>query len=296
VRDIKPGEDTVSIFEQETGGNTLYKSFKVNIKSGEVENVTDTEEVPRHTLYSKADLLEDQVLFPEEFQDSENNPETTLNRRNGKQIAMNSTPLTQLKTRDRQWEDLGPEMTRFIADLSTDEEMSDPEEVKNLHKRAKKASKSSKVRSDSEPPCLVSDVGDSDDDSGATTPDDDEDEDEDEDNDDSDSGSEIDDEFLLASSIDVDFIIREMHRHQGEPKTSLTKTLMKEYTKKIRENDVIASIIKAWLPDTLEQALAQERGYGMGHSHDVIGDQFKEFVDRERSNSKSKYCSPVSSK
>jgi hypothetical protein len=280
------------LFDEQAGPTARMANLRINPNSGAIEGIAPFDEMPRHTLYSKADALEDQVLFPEEFEnigDSTEPEHAATGKLNGKQKTLDPTPLTQLKTRDRQWEERGPEMTRFVYDLSTDEEMSDPDEIKNSRKSVSKIlsgnTKGGKVErvSELEPPELegdqYSEVDDSREDDEFS-----EGENSDDDEDKIDTGEpRTPNMALLEESPDVDLLIHEMHRSQGNDGGKAPKMAQVEaYWKEFSESDIL-HIIKAWLPKSLGQ-IEMEENMPMDN---LMHGQFMEFVDRERANSKS---------
>lgn len=100
VREIKPGDEVESIYDVIHHPGTQFKIFN--------EDRQVLEETPRYLFYNDVDALEDKVLFPEESHGPENDSEIG--------DALNS--LVAL-------EEQGPDITRFIYDLDTDEEVPD---------------------------------------------------------------------------------------------------------------------------------------------------------------------------
>lgn len=124
VRDILPGENRRSIYEElHSGGEYFHAYGSVPSNPDEAGSRGFVEEkVPRTSWYGKADALEDKILFPGETFDETNNPS-------------NVGTVEVLKA----WENEGLSMTRFIegqyydsdSDYETD---SNPDLLRNIAK------------------------------------------------------------------------------------------------------------------------------------------------------------------
>ena len=103
VREIKAGEQVMSIYDDVHHEGTRFKFFDSN------RNVMDA---PKTLFYNDTDALEDRVLFPEEH----------LGEENGFAVGQEMNKMERLEYQ-------GPDFNRFIHDLDTDEEISDSEKV-----------------------------------------------------------------------------------------------------------------------------------------------------------------------
>lgn len=100
VREIKPGDETESIYDEIHHPGTQFKIFN--------EDRRVLEKTPRYLFYNDIDALEDKVLFPEESNGPGNDIEIG--------DALNSLVALEEK---------GPDISRFVYDLDTDEEVPD---------------------------------------------------------------------------------------------------------------------------------------------------------------------------
>ena len=100
VREIKPGDEAESIYDEIHHPGTQFKIFN--------EDRQVLEKTPRYLFYNDVDALEDKVLFPEETHGPGDENEIGN--------ALNS--LVAL-------EEQGPDINRFVFDLDTDEEVPD---------------------------------------------------------------------------------------------------------------------------------------------------------------------------
>ncbi|KAH6692878.1 hypothetical protein BKA61DRAFT_637651 [Leptodontidium sp. MPI-SDFR-AT-0119] len=113
VRDIKPGEDVTSIYDDINNEKTQFFYGKIEDDTGlKVHRVYDKANVfPRNLFYNQADVLEDAVLFPEELIAGKLNPKDL-----GK--------ISPLKV----WEDEGFSLRKFIEGWESDYSGEDSEE------------------------------------------------------------------------------------------------------------------------------------------------------------------------
>ncbi|KAL8672046.1 MAG: hypothetical protein Q9168_003473 [Polycauliona sp. 1 TL-2023] len=110
TRDIKPGEQAKSIWEEiETGRNTMLNPEG---KTREEQMAPDPEPC---FFYGEADVLEDEVLFPEEYSTEPTN-------------ALYKGTVNALENFGSE----GPNWERFVHDLETDEELSSEEDDDHL--------------------------------------------------------------------------------------------------------------------------------------------------------------------
>lgn len=100
VREIKPGDEAESIYNEIHHPGTQFKIFN--------EDRQVLEKTPRYLFYNDIDALEDKVLFPEESNGPGNDIEIG--------DAFNSLVALEEK---------GPDISRFVFDLDTDEELPD---------------------------------------------------------------------------------------------------------------------------------------------------------------------------
>ena len=107
VRDIKPGEEVSSLFDEVTDPHQTRHMFL----DGNQPNGHEVQELepPARLFYDEIDEAEDRVLFPEEYQEDD------------AEIAVGDELKAMAKL-----EYQGPDMRRFAHDLDTDEEL--PEE------------------------------------------------------------------------------------------------------------------------------------------------------------------------
>jgi hypothetical protein len=103
ARDIKPGEDVSSIFEEIKTSEMLVTAF--NFRTGEI---MDNDLVMRKCMYNEGDAAEDAVLFPDELLSGEVN---------GK--------FEQLSNEFLKFQRGGPSMARWIVGAEFDEALSD---------------------------------------------------------------------------------------------------------------------------------------------------------------------------
>ncbi|PVH81349.1 hypothetical protein DL98DRAFT_571218 [Cadophora sp. DSE1049] len=113
VRDIKPGEDVMSIYDDINHEGTKFFYSKIEDDTGlKVHRVYDQPNVfPPNLLYNEADVLEDAILFPEELAADKLNPKDI-----GK--------ISPLKA----WEDEGFSLRKFIEGWESDYSGEDSEE------------------------------------------------------------------------------------------------------------------------------------------------------------------------
>lgn len=105
TRDIKPGEDVKSIWDEiRRGRGCVLNPDGTTLKSQIVDDPDKSK------FYNKADMLEDTVLFPEEL-----SGKTAVALYKGTRTELNGFLSS------------GPDWVRFINDLDTDEESDDDE-------------------------------------------------------------------------------------------------------------------------------------------------------------------------
>ena len=98
VREIKPGEEVESLYDDIHHPGTQFVIFD--------DKRQPIDKIPRNLFYTDADMLEDQVLFPEETQGS--GEDDTVGAAFDSLVAL---------------EEHGPDMERFFYDLDTDEDV-----------------------------------------------------------------------------------------------------------------------------------------------------------------------------
>jgi hypothetical protein len=98
VRDIKPGEDVMSVYDEIHDEGTTF-IFRDN------RSMEPREQPPKYLFYNEVDALEDQVLFPEEHQGD-----------------TAKASVLEITNALRRIEDGDLPLERFIYDLDTDEE------------------------------------------------------------------------------------------------------------------------------------------------------------------------------
>jgi hypothetical protein len=103
ARDIKPGEDVSSIFDEIKTSEMMVTAF--NFRTGEI---MDKDLVMRKCIYNEADAAEDAVLFPDELL-------------SGEVIGK----FEQLSNEFLKFERRGPSMARWIVGAEFDEALSD---------------------------------------------------------------------------------------------------------------------------------------------------------------------------
>jgi len=115
ARDIKPGEDVMSIYDEIHSKSTRFMFRDIN-KLGDFRGEAN-DEPPRDYFYTEADALEDQVLFPDEHEEHPS-----------------KVPFRELTNALHKFEHEGPSFDRFIFELDSDEELPRPEssEVQRL--------------------------------------------------------------------------------------------------------------------------------------------------------------------
>ncbi|KAL8925664.1 MAG: hypothetical protein Q9208_003347 [Pyrenodesmia sp. 3 TL-2023] len=113
TRDIRPGEEVTSIWDE-----TRRARFRLLNPRGRPRESTAFEEDPSELdssyFYGEPDVLEDEVLFPEEL-----STETSKALYSGKASALDDFVHN------------GPNWERFIQDLDTDEEMDSDDDIKS---------------------------------------------------------------------------------------------------------------------------------------------------------------------
>ncbi|KAL8979797.1 MAG: hypothetical protein Q9205_004956 [Flavoplaca limonia] len=102
TRDLKPGEQAMSIWEEIQKG----RNHMLNTK-GKTREEQLAPDLPPSYFYGEADVLEDEVLFPEEFSTESSN-------------ALYSGWVNALENFGNE----GPNWERFVHDLDTDDELS----------------------------------------------------------------------------------------------------------------------------------------------------------------------------
>lgn len=103
VRDIKPGEEVQSLYDEITDPRTRHVFFDTNQPNNEALREI---EPPARLFYDEVDEAEDRVLFPEE------------NLEDDAEIVVGDELKAMAKL-----EYQGPDMRRFALDLDTDEEL-----------------------------------------------------------------------------------------------------------------------------------------------------------------------------
>jgi hypothetical protein len=81
VRDLRPGEDVQSIYDEINHKDTRFFHTKHNPKDQTMrKTISDTAiSAPRNFFYNGADVLEDEILFPEEKNEKISNPSNVRN-------------------------------------------------------------------------------------------------------------------------------------------------------------------------------------------------------------------------
>lgn len=107
IRDIKPGEEAMSVFDEITNPRqTRHVYMDAILPRGHEVQPGQEVEPPAQLFYDEIDEAEDRILFPEEYQEDD------------AEIAVGDELKAMAKL-----EYQGPDMRRFVHDLDTDEEL-----------------------------------------------------------------------------------------------------------------------------------------------------------------------------
>ncbi len=112
TRDIRPGEEVRSIWDQVQRGPYRLIDPQIDPRKSTTWNATDQSQLNPSTFYGEPDVLEDEVLFPEEL-----STETSQTLYSGRNVILDDFIRN------------GPDLERFLEELDTDKAPDSDEDV-----------------------------------------------------------------------------------------------------------------------------------------------------------------------